>query len=32
MIKASDTRKAYVAALQKADRHDITDLLLFARS
>jgi len=32
MIKASDTRKAYVAALQKADRHNIADLLLFARS
>jgi len=32
MVKASDTRKAYVAALQKADRHDISELLAFARN
>jgi len=32
MINPGDTRKAYVAALQKADRHDILDLIAFARS
>lgn len=32
MVEPSATRKAYVAALQKADAHDISDLLEFARS
>ena len=32
MVEPSATRKAYVAALQKADAHHISDLLEFARS
>lgn len=32
MVEPSATRRAYVAALQKADAHDISDLLEFARS
>ncbi len=32
MGEPSITRKAYVAALQKADAHDISDLLEFARA
>lgn len=32
MTEPGETRKAYVAALRKADGHDISDLLLFARS
>lgn len=32
MTQPGETRKAYVAALRKADGHDIGDLLLFARN
>ncbi|GAB5489659.1 MAG: mobile mystery protein B [Parasphingorhabdus sp.] len=32
MVNPGDTRKTYIAALQKADRHDISDLIAFARS
>lgn len=32
LVDAGDTRKAYIAALQAADDHDIAALLAFARS
>ncbi|MEM1051363.1 MAG: cell filamentation protein Fic, partial [Pseudomonadota bacterium] len=32
MAQPGETRKGYVAALRKADGHDINDLLFFARS